>query len=66
MRIWPPTTGETATTGAGAARSASAMPGTARMGPMEITGLEGPTMMARAAATAASASAGTVASAAPS
>ena len=50
----PPTSGETATTGAGQPRSASRIPGTARIGPIEITGLDGPTITARAPASAAS------------
>ena len=49
----PPTIGLTATTGAGACASASVIPGIARIGPIEITGLDGPTMMARAVARAA-------------
>src|SRR2546430_838012 len=40
----PPTIGLTPTTGAVVERSASTMPGTARIGPMEVTGLEGQTM----------------------
>ena len=40
----PPTSGLTATTGAGAAAIASRIPGTARIGPIEITGFEGPTI----------------------
>ncbi len=38
----PATNGLTATTGAGESAIASRMPGTARIGPIEITGLEGP------------------------
>ena len=44
----PPTSGETATTGAGQPRSASRIPGTARIGPIEMTGFDGPTITARA------------------
>ena len=40
----PPTSGLTATTGPGAAAIASRIPGTARIGPIEITGFEGPTI----------------------
>ena len=53
----PPTIGLTATTGAGAAISASRMPGTARIGAIETSGLEGPITIARAPAIAASTSA---------
>ena len=66
LTIAPPTTGETATTGAGAARSASARPGTARIGRIEITGFDGPTTIARAAAIASSAAAGGLAASTPS
>ena len=62
----PPTSGETATTGAGAAASASRSPGTASIGPIEITGFDGPITIARADASASSTSGVTVASAAPS
>ena len=48
----PPTNGLTATTGAGAPRSASLMPGRARIGPIEMTGFEGPITIASASATA--------------
>ena len=48
----PPTNGLTATTGAGAARSASRIPGRARIGPIEITGFEGPITIASASAIA--------------
>ena len=44
----PRTSGETATTGASVARSASAIPPTARIGPIEITGFDGPIRTARA------------------
>src|SRR4051794_13245159 len=54
----PATIGETATTFAGAAAIASRTPGTARIGPIEITGFEGPMMMARAEAIASSVSGG--------
>ena len=44
----PATNGLTATTGAGLATTASRIPGTARIGPMLITGFEGPiTIVAR-------------------
>ena len=52
----PPTMGLTATTGAGAPRSASAMPGTARMAPMLRNGLDGATTIRSALAIAASTS----------
>ena len=42
----PRTSGETATTGAAAARSASAIPPTRRIGPIEITGFDGPITIA--------------------
>ena len=42
----PPTIGEIATTGAPLARSASRMPGTARIGPIETTGLLGQSTIA--------------------
>jgi len=45
----PPTIGLTATTGAAVARSASTMPGTARIGPTEVTGFDGQTTMTSAA-----------------
>ena len=48
----PATSGLTAITGAPAAAIASRMPGTERIGPIEITGLEGPTTIASAAASA--------------
>ena len=50
----PRTSGETATTGAAAARTSS--PSTARIGSIEITGLDGPMTIARASRSAASAS----------
>ena len=53
----PPTIGLTATTGASAARSASWMPGTARIGAIEASGLDGPITIALARAIAASTSA---------
>ena len=53
----PPTSGETATTGAGEATSASRRPGTASIGPIEITGFDGPITIARADASASSTSA---------
>jgi hypothetical protein len=62
----PPTMGETATTGAAVARSASAIPGTSRIGRIEMTGFDGPMTTARAVAIAWSAAAGGAASAAPS
>src|SRR5215210_1681409 len=62
----PPTTGDTPTTGAGAARSASARPGTARIGRIEMTGFDGPTTIARADAIASSAAAGGDAASTPS
>ena len=48
----PPTNGLTATTGAGAARSASRIPGSARIGPIEMTGFDGPITIASASAIA--------------
>ena len=48
----PPTNGLTATTGAGAARNASRIPGSERIGPIEITGLDGPITIASASAIA--------------
>ena len=54
--VRPPTKGLTATTGAAAARSASRIPGTARIGPIEITGFEGPITIASAPAIASSTS----------
>src|SRR5258705_12137028 len=39
----PPTIGLTATTGAAVAASASTIPGTARIGPTDVTGLDGHT-----------------------
>ena len=50
----PPTIGLTATTGAAAPVSASRMPGTARIGAIEASGLDGPITIARAPAIAAS------------
>ena len=38
----PPTNGLTATTGAGAPATASRIPGSARIGPIEMTGFDGP------------------------
>ena len=49
----PPMMGLTATMVASVASSACAMPGTARMGPMEVMGLEGQTMTVSAAVMAA-------------
>ncbi len=43
----PPTSGLTAITGASAAAIASRIPGTARIGPIEITGFEGPMTIVR-------------------
>ena len=54
----PPTIGETATTGAAAARSASVMPGTSRIVRIEMTGFDGPRTMARAPAIASSTACG--------
>ena len=48
----PATKGLTATTGAAEAAIASRMPGTARIGPMLITGLEGPITIASASRSA--------------
>src|SRR5262245_39447112 len=45
----PPMIGLTATTGAAVERSASTMPGTARIGPTDVTGFEGQTTMTSAA-----------------
>ena len=56
MTTAPPTSGLTATTAAGDAPRASRIPGTARMGPIEITGFDGPITIARAAAIASSTS----------
>ena len=50
----PPTNGLTTTTGAAAARSASRIPGSASIGPIEITGLDGPITIASAPAIACS------------
>ena len=50
LTTWPATKGLTATTGAPEAAIASRMPGTARIGPMLITGLEGPITIASAPA----------------
>src|SRR3954471_7397309 len=58
LTIAPATTGDTPTPGAAAARIAAAIPGTARIGRIEMTGFDGPTTIARAEAIAASASAG--------
>src|ERR1700712_1781377 len=44
----PPTNGLTATTGAWVACRASVMPGTARIGPIEMIGFEGPMRIASA------------------
>src|SRR4051812_48836270 len=65
LTIAPPTTGDTPTSGAGDARSAGAIPGTARIGRIEITGFDGPTTIARAAAIASSAAAGGEAASTP-
>ena len=62
----PATKGLTATTGASEAAIASRMPGTARIGPMLITGLEGPITIASAARRASATSAVGRASAIPS
>ena len=48
----PSTNGLTATTGARASFSASVIPGTARIGPIEMTGFDGPITIASAAAIA--------------
>ena len=48
FRTSPPTIGLTATTGAAAATSASWMPGTARIGAIEASGLDGPITIASA------------------
>ena len=48
----PATKGLTAITGASAAAIASRIPGTDRIGPIEITGLDGPTTIASAPASA--------------
>ncbi len=48
----PATNGLTATTGAPDAAIASRIPGTERIGPIEITGFDGPTTIASAAASA--------------
>ena len=61
----PCTSGETATTGASVARSASAIPPTARIGPIEITGFDGPITTALALAIASSTSGDGVAGPAP-
>ena len=61
----PPTMGETARTGAGASMSASQRPGSSRIGPIEITGFDGPMMIARALAIASSTSALGLASSIP-
>ena len=53
LMTWPATSGLTAITGAGAARSASRIPGSSRIGPIEATGLDGPITIARAPAIAA-------------
>ena len=55
FRTSPPTIGLTATTGARRRDSASRMPGTARIGAIEASGLDGPITIARASAIAASA-----------
>ena len=52
----PPTNGLTATTGAVRPATASRMPGSARIGPIEITGFDGPITIASASASAASTS----------
>src|SRR5262249_32680071 len=44
----PPTIGLTATTGAGVAASASAIPGTARIGPTDVMGFDGHTTISSA------------------
>src|SRR3954471_4127954 len=61
----PRTSGETATTGAGVLASASAIPDTARIGPIEMTGFDGPMMIAFAPFSAATAGAVARAAAAP-
>src|SRR4051794_32654769 len=48
----PPTNGLTATTGPLAAASASRIPGTDRIGPIEMTGFDGPTTITSAPAIA--------------
>ena len=53
----PATSGLTATTGAGLATIASRTPGTARIGPIEMTGFDGPITIARARSIASSTSA---------
>ena len=55
FRTWPATIGLTATTGAEAPASASRRPGSARIGAIEASGLDGPITSARARAIAASA-----------
>src|SRR5580693_4560563 len=50
----PATSGLTATTGAGLSLIAVLMPGTARIGPIEMTGFDGPITIARAMASAVS------------
>jgi hypothetical protein len=62
----PRTSGETATTGAAVARSASAIPPTWRIGPIEMTGFDGPITTALAEAIASSASGVGTAGPAPS
>ena len=52
----PPTNGLTATTGAGLSRIASRMPSSARIGPIETIGFDGPITIARAWASASSTS----------
>src|SRR5215212_3477378 len=61
----PRTSGETATTGAEAARSASATPSTRRIGPIEITGFDGPITIACARSSASSTSGVACADSAP-
>ena len=61
----PRTSGETATTGAAVSRSASRRPGIASIGPIEMTGLDGPMITARASRSAASTSGDGTAAAAP-
>ncbi len=62
----PPISGLTATHGAVRDSSAARMPGTARIGPIEITGLDGPITMASAASSASSTSGVALAAAIPS
>ena len=61
LSTWPPTIGDTATTGAGATRSASAIPATLRIGRTDTIGFDGPMTIARAPAMASSTAAGALA-----